>query len=163
MILFYTAHGIELLLPFDITKVTFLVTKISMQLSITSLLTIHTCILQECNKDLAKIHDHILAACYSFTQEFERKNINHIVNYGFKVQKLVLVLNKKIEPNVSQKCKPHYFGPTVVVTQLQNGRIFYWKLIELSCISNLQLFALSHIDLTLKNTWKLQSLLIRRI
>ena len=63
----------------------------------------------------------MLVACYTFTWEFERKNINCIVDYDFKTEELVLVLNKKIEPNIGQKCKPCYFGPIVVVTQLQNS------------------------------------------
>jgi len=44
-----------------------------------------------------------------------------IQDYDFKKEELVLVLNKKIEPNVGQKCKPRYFGSMVVVTRLQNG------------------------------------------
>jgi len=121
MIPFYAAYGVKLLLPFDITEATFLIAKFSKQLSTASLLTIHACMLQKHDKDLAKIHDCVLAACYASIQEFERKNINHIVDYDFKARELVLVLNKKIEPNISQKCKPCYFGHMVVVTQLQNG------------------------------------------
>jgi len=98
---FYAAHGVEPLLPFDITETTFLTAKFSKQLSTASLLAIYAHMLQKHNEDLAKIHDHMLAAHYAFTWEFKRKNINCIVNYDFKTRKLVLVLNKKIEPNVS--------------------------------------------------------------
>jgi len=77
--------------------------------------------LQKQEKDLAKIHNRVLAARYAFRQEFERKNINCIVDYDFKAGELILVLNKKIEPDIGRKYKPHYFGPIVVITRLQNG------------------------------------------
>ena len=118
---FYAVHGVKLLLSFDITEATFLTAKFFKQLLTASLLVIHARILQKCDEDLAKIHDHVLATCYASTQEFERKNINHIVNYDFKAGELILVLNKKIEPDIGWKCKPCYFGPMVVVTWLQNG------------------------------------------
>ncbi|KAF8626629.1 hypothetical protein AX17_006507, partial [Amanita inopinata Kibby_2008] len=35
--------------------------------------------------------------------------------HNFGPGELVLVFNKNIESNISRKCKPHYFGPTVVV------------------------------------------------
>jgi len=53
--------------------------------------------LQKHNEDLAKIYDRVLVACYAFTWEFKRKNINCIVDYNFKAKELILVLNKKIE------------------------------------------------------------------
>ena len=118
---FYAAHRVKPLLPFDIMEATFLTAKFSKQLSTASLLAICACMLQKHDEDLAKIHDYVLATCYASTWEFERKNINCIVDYDFKTRKLVLVLNKKIEPNIGQKCKPCYFRPMVVVTQLQNG------------------------------------------
>ena len=105
MTLFYTAYGVKPLLPFDIMEATFLIAKFSKQLSTANLLTIHARMLQKHDKDLAKIHDCVLAARYASTQEFKKKNINCIVDYDFEAGELVLVLNKKIEPNVSQKCK----------------------------------------------------------
>jgi len=97
---FYAAHRVKPLLPFDIMEATFLTAKFSKQLSTASLLAICACMLQKHDEDLAKIHDYVLATCYASTWEFERKNINCIVDYDFKTRKLVLVLNKKIEPNI---------------------------------------------------------------
>jgi len=56
--------------------------------------------LQEHDKDLATIHDYVLTARYVLTQDFEKKNTNCIYNFNFKTEKLVLVLNKQIEPKV---------------------------------------------------------------
>jgi len=77
--------------------------------------------LQKREEDLVEIHNHVLAAHYTSTRDFEKKNANWIRNYNFYSGELVLVLNKKIEPDVGQKCKPRYFGPMVVVKCLQSS------------------------------------------
>ena len=104
---FYATYGIEPLLPFDVTEVTFLTARISKHQSTVDLLAVHAHMLQKWEEDLAKFHDWVLAAHYALRWEFKRKNINCIVNYDFKAGELVLVLNKKIEPDISQKYKPH--------------------------------------------------------
>jgi len=118
---FYAAHGIEPLLPFDITEAMFLVPKITAYLPTASLLTIHAQMLQKHEEDLARIHNHVLAARYTSTWDFEKQNTNWIQDYNFESGELVLVLNKKIKPEVGQKCRPRYFGPMVVVNWLQGG------------------------------------------
>jgi len=72
-------------------------------------------------RTLATIHNRVLAARYASIQDFEKRNVNWICNYDFGTGELVLVLNKKIEPNVGRKGKPHYFRPMVVVKRLQSG------------------------------------------
>ncbi|KXN86163.1 hypothetical protein AN958_10465, partial [Leucoagaricus sp. SymC.cos] len=69
---------------------------------------------------LVRIHNKVLVAHYASICEFERKNINQIHDYDFSSSELVLVLNKKIKPNVGHKCKPRYFRPMVVVRCLQS-------------------------------------------
>ena len=65
LMLYYTVYRIKPLLPFDITKATFLIALILIPLSMADLLAVCTCMLQKCNKDLAKIHECVLAACYT--------------------------------------------------------------------------------------------------
>jgi hypothetical protein len=57
---FYMAHGVELILPFDITLATFLVPDIAKPLSTAKLLAIRTRQLQKHPDDLEAIHAHIL-------------------------------------------------------------------------------------------------------
>jgi len=121
MTLYYAVHGVKPLHPFDITEAIFLTARINSHLSIASLLSICVYMLQKHDKDLVTIHTWVLAARYTSIQEFEKKNANWICNYDFGTGELVLVLNKKIEPDVGRKGKPHYFGPTVVVKRLQSG------------------------------------------
>jgi len=118
---YYAIHGVKPLHPFDITEAIFLAARINSHLSTASLLSIHACMLQKCDEDLATIHNCMLAARYASIQDFEKRNVNRICNYDFGTEELVLVLNKKIEPDVGRKGKPRYFGPMVVVKRLQSG------------------------------------------
>jgi len=64
---YYAVHGIEPLLPFDITEATFLIASILMPLSMADLLAVHACMLQKHDEDLAKIYERVLTACYAST------------------------------------------------------------------------------------------------
>jgi len=77
--------------------------------------------LQKHDEDLATIHIWVLAARYMSIQDFEKKNTNQICNYDFRTGELVLVLNKKIKPDVGRKGKLRYFRPMIVVKCLQSG------------------------------------------
>ncbi|KXN85037.1 hypothetical protein AN958_11775 [Leucoagaricus sp. SymC.cos] len=114
---YYMVHGIEPLHPFDITKATFLASSITHHLSDSELLAVYA----KHDEDLVQIYDKVFATQYASICEFKKKNANHIHNYNFGPEELVLVLNKKIEPDIGCKCKPQYFGPMVVVKQLHSG------------------------------------------
>jgi len=62
---YYVVHRIEPLFLFDITETTFLIAPIFMSLSTADLLAVHAYMLQKHNEDLAKIHEHVLAARYA--------------------------------------------------------------------------------------------------
>jgi len=120
MTLYYAVHGVQLLHPFNITEATFLAARINSHLSTASLLSICARMLQKHDEDLAIIYNRVLAARYASIQDFEKRNANRICNYDFGTGELVLVLNKKIKPDVGRKGKPCYFGP-MVVKRLQSG------------------------------------------
>ena len=73
LMLYYMVYGIKPLLLFNITEATFFIASIFMPLSMADLLVVHAHMLQKHNKNLAKIHERVLAACYASTQDFERK------------------------------------------------------------------------------------------
>jgi hypothetical protein len=118
---FYMAHGVEPLLPFDITEATFLMPEITSSISTHELLAVRAQQLAKRDEDLARIHERILASRYTSIKDFERRFSNTITDRSFKPGELVLVLNKKIEPASNAKCKPRYFGPMVVVSRNTNG------------------------------------------
>jgi hypothetical protein len=68
---FYMAHGVEPILPFDITLATFLVPDISKPLSTSELLAICVHQLQKHDKDLAAIHTNVLKSRFESVKQFE--------------------------------------------------------------------------------------------
>jgi hypothetical protein len=118
---YYAVHGVEPLLPFDITEATFLTPPVVSKISSSDLLAIRSRALEKRDEDLAQIHEKVVAARFKSIQDFERRNMNKIYDYDFAPGSLVLVLNKKIEPDIGRKCKPRYFGPMVVIRRLRSG------------------------------------------
>jgi len=141
---YYAVHGVKPLHPFDITEATFLTSPITSSLSTTELLSVQAHMLQKHEKDLAEIHNRVLAAHYTSTRDLEKKNANQIRNYNFHSRELVLVLNKKIEPDIGWKCKPRYFGPIVVVKCLQSSA---YTLVEINSAISCCKFAAFHLIL----------------
>ena len=94
---FYVVHGFELLLPFNITHLTFLLPPISKKLTHAELLAMHGRQLERQDEDIAEIQSKVLQACFRSVAKFERKHKYTIIDYNFESGELVLVLNKKID------------------------------------------------------------------
>jgi hypothetical protein len=109
------AHGIEPLLPFNITLATFLVPNLVKPLSTANLLAIHACQLEKREDDLASIRDNVLKARHASVCQFERQFQNTIRDHPFHPGNLVLIRNSAIETDLGRKVKPRYLGPMVVV------------------------------------------------
>ena len=118
---FYMAHGIEPLLPFDITLATFLVPDVAKPLTTTELIAIRTRQLQKRTVDLAAIHDNVVRSRFASVRQFERTFENTIRDHNFRPGALVLVRNSVIETDLSRKSKPQYLGPMVVIRRTPNG------------------------------------------
>ncbi|GBE78905.1 hypothetical protein SCP_0201020 [Sparassis crispa] len=118
---YFMAHGVEPLLPFDISEATFLLPDITAKLDTADLIALRARQLMKHDEDLGDIHAKILRTRLTSVAAFEKRYANTIHDYHFKPGALVLVLNKKIEPDSNQKCKPRYFGPMVVVRRSRMG------------------------------------------
>jgi hypothetical protein len=62
---FYMTHGIEPILPFNLTLATFLMPNLIESLTTDELIAIHTRQLEKHQDDLATIHTHILKSCFT--------------------------------------------------------------------------------------------------
>jgi hypothetical protein len=74
--------------------------------------------------------------------ELEKKHEHTIIDYDFKPGELVLVLNKKIEPALDRKGKPHYSGPMLVVHHSHNNS---YRLAEVTGTVSRLKFAVFHL------------------
>jgi hypothetical protein len=118
---FFMAHGVEPILPFDITLATFLVPDIAKPLVTEDLIAIRARQLQRREADLAAIHTNILRSRFASVQQFERTYERTIRDFNFQPGTLVLIRNSSIESDLGRKSKPRYFGPMVVVRRTPNG------------------------------------------
>ncbi len=115
------AHGIEPILPFDITLATFLVPDLNQPLPTADLIAIRARQLQKRQSDLDNIRDRVLKSRFASVQQFEKQYQNTIKNFNFGPGDLVLVCNAGADSELANKTKPRYFGPMVVVRRTRNG------------------------------------------
>ena len=115
---FYMAHGVEPILPFDITLATFLVPELVKSLTTDELIAIRARQLEKRQDNLAAIHTYILKSRFASAQQFERRHAHTICDFDFKPGVLILVCNPSVEHD---KVKPRYCGPMVVVRRTCNG------------------------------------------
>ena len=90
---FYMAHGVEPILPFDITLATFLVPNLVKPLTTDELIATRARQLEKRQDDLTAIHGLILKSRFASARQFERHFEHTIHNFDFKPGALVLVRN----------------------------------------------------------------------
>jgi transposase InsO family protein len=115
---FYMAHGVEPILPFDITLATFLVPNLVKPLTTDELIATRARQLEKRQDDLTAIHGLILKSRFASARQFERHFEHTIHDFDFKPGALVLVRNPGAE---FDKVKPRYCGPMLVVRRTRNG------------------------------------------
>ncbi|KAI0065654.1 hypothetical protein BV25DRAFT_1798420 [Artomyces pyxidatus] len=115
------AHGVELILSFNITQATFLVPNIAKPLTSEELIAIRTRQLQKREADLEAIQANLLKSRFASVRQFERDFEHTICDHDFKPGALVLVRNSSIKTDLGRKSKPRYLGPMLVVRRSCNG------------------------------------------
>jgi hypothetical protein len=102
---YYIAHGVEPLLPFDITEAMYMVLPQSAMMT-TELVALRAQQLQKRPEDLDTIQDRIIKARFTSICQFKKKYTNTIRAYQFAPSNLVLVRNSRVEASLDQKTKP---------------------------------------------------------
>ena len=118
---FYMAHGVEPILPFDITLATFLVPDLTSPLSTADLIATRARQLQIRGEDLANIYENVVKSRLAAAHALEKQFVHGTKPTSFKLGDLVLVRNSATETTHQRKMKPRYLGPMVVVKKTRNG------------------------------------------
>jgi hypothetical protein len=113
---YYIAHGVEPLLPFDLTEATYMVLPQS-AMSTTELIALRAHQLQKQPEDLDTIWDRVIKARFTSICQFKKKYANTIPTYQFAPSDLILVCNSCLEASLDRKTKPQWIGPMVIVQQ----------------------------------------------
>jgi transposase InsO family protein len=118
---YFMAHGVEPVLPFDVSEATYLFPHPSNILSTQELIAIRARQLMKREDDIAHYQQQISQRRILSAQAYERKYARNIKNYDFKPGHLVLIRNKRLDNSLDKKVLPRYNGPYIVVAQRQNG------------------------------------------
>jgi len=116
---FYAVHGVEPLLPLDLTHATHFIPDITEKLTDGELLGMHVQQLEQREEDLATVDEQVVKNRETSVEEYIKKNKNKMVDYNFQPGEFVLALNKmKPAKDEGWKGCASFMGPWLVVYHL---------------------------------------------
>jgi hypothetical protein len=113
--LFWMAHRVKPLFPFDITEATYMSPILDTEMTTEEMIPGRALWLMKRDEELDVLRSEIYADQIRSICQWEKDNEGKIIEFNFKPGRLVLVRNSKIENELSKKSKPRYFGPMVVI------------------------------------------------
>ena len=119
--LYYMAHGVEPLLPFDISEATYLLGPMDSPMTEAKLLEVRARQLLKRPEDLEQMKEKIWKARQMSAKRFEKTFERSIRTDSFEPGALVLIRNSRINLELNRKTKQRYLGPYIVVKRTKGG------------------------------------------
>jgi hypothetical protein len=119
--LYFAAHGVHPILPFDVVEVTSLLPPPDSVMTSEELVTRRAVEFTKCNKDLDRINDKIFKYRNKAIEAFVKKFAYHIKDYDFQRGHLVIVRNTRYEKALDRKHRIRYLGPMIFIAKNHGG------------------------------------------
>ena len=118
---YYLLHGVDPVLPFDLTEATFMVSGFKAGMSTVDLLALRIQQLQRHPADIANAAETLRNTRFRSKAQFEKRFFKVLNRNTFTRGDLVLVRNTAIEKELNRKTKPRYNGPFQILDQTPKG------------------------------------------
>ncbi|EIN03801.1 hypothetical protein PUNSTDRAFT_77339 [Punctularia strigosozonata HHB-11173 SS5] len=118
---FYLLHGVDPVLPFDLTEATYLVDGFKSGMNTSDLLALRIRQLEKRPEDIEEASRRLAATRWKSKLQFERWFRSGLNRKEYNPGDLVLIRNTRIEKELNRKSKPRYLGPMEVVWRTRMG------------------------------------------
>jgi hypothetical protein len=118
---YYLAHGVEPLLPFDLAEATYLAPDINGPMTTEDLVALRAKMLLKRPQDLQRVREKVLKARWESVKQLEKDLGHRIKEFNFHPGQLVLVRNSRFDKGLTNKTKPRFLRPMVVIRKTKGG------------------------------------------
>jgi hypothetical protein len=118
---FFTLHGFEPILPFDLTECTFMIEGWKTSMSASDLLALRIRQIEKRPEDMQAAAERLQASRFRSKAEFERRYQQRFYRTEYHPDELVLVRNSRIATDLGRKTKLKWLGPYAIVRRTQGG------------------------------------------
>ena len=118
---FYLLHGVDPVLPFDLSEASFLVDGFTKNMATEDLLALRIRQLEKRPEDVEAAANTLKKNRLKSKEQFEKRFLRRLIKDSYPPGTLVLVRNNTIEKSMNRKHKPRYNGPYEVVRRTTGG------------------------------------------
>ena len=118
---YYMVHGVEPVLPFDVSEATYLLEAATAPLTTDELVLRRARQLLKREEDLEEMAERVLKSRQQSAERYAERLERTTIDYDFDPGSYVLIRNTRVEKELNRKSQPRYIGPMIVVGRRAGG------------------------------------------